>query len=102
MTIKQFLKPDWRKIKVVMILLILTNFGFLFLVLMTTAGDAGYFDMIGLPLGFVKLSICSNLSGVVSCGGGFFSLPFLIINIIFWYLLSCLIIWIYDKFRKKK
>jgi len=33
-------------------------------------------------------------------GSGFY-LEFLIIDIIFWYLLSCLIIWIYDK-RKKK
>ena len=30
----------------------------------------------------------------------FYFLPFLL-NIVFWYLLSCLIVWIYDKVKKK-
>jgi len=31
-----------------------------------------------------------------------FSLVYLLIDIIYYYLLSCLIVWIYDKVRKKK
>jgi hypothetical protein len=28
--------------------------------------------------------------------------PFLLVDLVFWYLISCLIIWVYDKNKKKK
>ena len=28
--------------------------------------------------------------------------PFLLVDIVFWYLLSCLIVWVYDKVKKRK
>jgi len=39
--------------------------------------------------GFVSRSFVESVSGIV-------------INIFYWYILSCLIIWIYDKLKKKK
>ncbi len=102
MKIKEFLKLETRKKMIFVILFIIANFDFFF-VLFTTGGDVGYFELVGFPLRFYKSAVCSNFGEPygVTCGGGFFSLPYLIFNIIFWYVVSCLIVWIYDKVKKK-
>jgi len=98
----QLLKVDWKKILIVFVIL-LTLFVFLpwYSVISTTGGDFGYFGPIGSPLGFQKIAPCTmGINGVV-CGEGFFSSNYLIIDVIFWFIISFPIVWIYDKFRKK-
>jgi len=86
---KEFFKPDWRKILIFLVLFILSS------------------------LASIKIYLC-NMMGIGPCPIGYgFPLEFLypildfknlinlLIDIIFWYLLSCLIIWIYDKVKKK-
>jgi len=95
MSSKQFLKPEWKKIAVFIVLLII------FLViykykLPLMRGELPYpFPAKGLPLpiyikGSEEMEGSEKLLKV-----------FLIIDFIFWYLISCLIIWIYDKLTKK-
>jgi len=98
MTLKQSLKPDRRKIVVFAVLSIISS-----TYPMTFGVGELYFPYRGLPL------------PVYACIEGFSDVnlktppmrpceifyQFLIINLIISYLLSCLIVWIYDKFRKK-
>ena len=103
MTLKQFLKPDWRKIVLFVILFILsllisypgfcvdgTNFGYCEeihgfpLSAYTTFGEQ---DVV--PPEKLEYIRYENIFGFI-------------FNLIFWYLLSCLIVWIYDKVKKKK
>jgi len=102
MNIKQSLKPNWKKIIVFGILFVIFDLLILFWALSITGGDFGYFNKIGLPLGFYRIPVCSNTpqQGVI-CGGGFFSLVYLIIDILFWYVMSCFIVWICNKLKKK-
>ena len=94
MTFKQFLKPDWRKIVI---------FGVLFLLfsLMSYVISGSFTDVlpfIGFP------SIFYRFGGMTMVGyyrSSEFYLFNLLFDIIFWYLLPCLIIWIYDKVKKK-
>jgi len=98
MTLKQFLKPDWRKI-VIMIILV-------------------YLGLFSLALGvcwgrpcFIIDYLRDSLSGVCPLCIFIVILDFfmveisdffgLVLNVIYWYLLSCLIVWIYDKVKKK-
>ena len=85
-TLKQFLKPDWRKIAVFVILFIIP----FFIEPLWT----------GFPLGFIPI-LCIELGSCV-LDYSIINYPFLMTDLIIWYLLSCLIVWIYDKFRKKK
>jgi membrane protein implicated in regulation of membrane protease activity len=83
---KQFLKPDWRKMVLFVILLILSL-------------------LYEWPC--TRSSVCRGL--IFSYATKFFLsdnydilwVQF-VLNIVIWYLLSCLIVWIYDKFRKRK
>lgn len=85
MTFKQFLKPDWRKIAITAIMFIFFVF---FLTYSIYSGGVGF--SFGFPIHTSRNpSILEQI--YIS-----------IIDLVFWYLLSCLIIWIYDKFRKKK
>jgi len=99
MTLKQFLKPDWRKIVIIIFIIISLLIPWVF---MRTGPGTGMdiehftfflFSWIFLPLfqpcGYISGSICSTI-------------PFFVIHVIYWYFLSCLIIWIYDKVKKKK
>jgi len=90
MNIKQLLKPDWRKIMIFMML----SFVFVY--------------VIRLPLNFEQIWWSPDCVGgchqgvCVDCAPNYTFKPInLIFDLICWYLLSCLIIWIYDKFKKK-
>jgi hypothetical protein len=87
MSIKQFLKPDVRKIIVFLILLIIS-----FFIKSGIALGELYWRVIGFPLPIL-----------VQTDGLFWSLSYqgIIIDLIFWYIITCLIIWIYEKFKKK-
>jgi len=95
MNLKQFLKTGWRKI-VIFIILLIIFLPFRYVVSPFPLIWAGR----GLPLpiyidilvgeGMIWTPINQPLLGV-----------FLIIDLIFWYFISCLIIWIFDKIKKK-
>ncbi len=99
MTLKQFLKPDWRKIVVFVVLFIPTavipNFGF-----GIWWGGADIGISYGFPFNFYGYG-----GGPELLPGEFIPVYFhyeaIVENIIIWYLLSCLIVWIYDKVRKR-
>jgi len=82
MDLKKFLKPDWRKIVIFVILFII--FSFLSLILSMIYICSPSINIGCPPLG-IEL--------------GVFILLF-IISFFISYLLSCLIIWIYDKVKK--
>ncbi len=98
---KQFLKPDWRKI----VIFIFFTFIGLFMLFsgkcwwsngsthcfISLVGVVFNFLWIILRLLFVELNLTENLVYI-----GF------LLSIIYWYLLSCLIVWIYYKLRKPK
>ena len=56
-----------------------------------------YNTIIGFPISFYEEIIWPREMERTD-----FSISNLTINVVFFYLLSCLIVWIYDKFRKKK
>ena len=98
MTFKQFLKPDWRKVVVLVVLAIIFS-------LSQGSILAGELPVSarGLPLPiFVCIESYSDVFMLTPlrepCGIIYY---FLIIDLIIWYLLSCLIVWIYGKFRKR-
>lgn len=87
---KQFLKPDWRKIIIVLIFLIApTHREVIF-------GSDVY--LLGVPLPCLSVS----WSFVGNRIDGLHTIPiFLLIDIAIGYLIGCFIIWIYDKVKKK-
>jgi len=101
-SIKQFLKPDWRKILIFAVFLFIAFAGSI-QSWVFRGKDAGepkplFFDLLKpipfwpiwvlliLPLTFIK---------------GYFGL-FWVIQLIYFYLFSCLIIFIWDKLTKKR
>jgi len=100
MNLKQFLKPDWRKIVIFVIIFILLFFIPLFpkfSILPTPVGVEGgtYIDWKSL---YSELSVGY---GTLADRINYIKIP-IIINCFVSYLLSCFIVWIYDKVRKKK
>jgi len=99
MSWKEFLKPDWRKI-VITLALIGLSFLYIYEPLIADAYEA----YRGLPLFYWKYFVGAGplIEGMEVPEPVTEFLYFnLIIDLIFWYLLSCLIIWIYDKVKKK-
>jgi len=100
MKIKQFLKPDWRKIVLTIVFILLSYFYVSGSIAETDSVSA--WDFRGLP--FIYL-IC-ELEYKVNTGYNLKTCQIkyldLFINFLFWYFFSCLIIWIYDKLRKRK
>jgi len=92
---KQFLKPNWRKILIFVILIFLSSFFIWNFLPVEWMG-------IGFPIPFYEMQWGAPAFGIsqqpvetsINSIG-------LIADIIFWYLMSCLIVWFYDKFRKK-
>jgi len=96
MNFKKFLKPDWRKIVVFLILSIISSF--------YTTPYFKVFGSYGLPLTYFTYVPESSFCDLEPCPKQGFNVFYqnLLIDIIFWYILSCLIVWIYDKVKKKK
>ena len=124
MEIKQFLKPDWRKIVLTIILTILLFFVLSFIIFtiqLLTSANVGISreahccgvnyegPFLTYPNGTVVIiegcedytrEVCKELQQKVMAERSKFYLILLIPTVIFSYLISCLIVWIYDK-RKK-
>jgi len=93
MTIKQFLKPDWRKIIVFVILLIFV----VIIIPIMNSGFGRYTSSVGFPLVFYEETFWPKEMEKTN-----FIISNFIIDIIVLYIISSLIIWIYDKVKKKK
>ena len=97
MTIKQFLKPDWRKL---IILTFLIPSGSMFLYPPST------FLEILVHAIFMGPSVLIDINPVLQDSLTYTDLLIKLIIAIFtffyWYLLSCFIVWVYDKVKKKK
>jgi phosphatidylserine synthase len=92
---KKFLKPDWRKIVIFVILFVI---GFITFLISSSFGvrvipDSATEVLIAifLPTIFITQFLGSSNIGFI-----------LILTMVYWYILSCLIVWIYDRFRKVK
>jgi hypothetical protein len=89
MNLKKFLKPDWRKIAIFIILLIISLFS------KWCCGGCGTKSAVicrGVPFPYIS---------IFWWGESKIHFLSVILNIIIFYFLSSLIIWIYDKLRKK-
>jgi hypothetical protein len=96
---KEFLKPDWRKLFIVIILGLLSYFY-----------GVDYCYMPPCPEGMGCAQACSIRANPFLWGPGFIffghdaakQISSVILGIVYWYLISCLIVWIYYKLKKKK
>lgn len=100
---KEFLKPDRRKIMMSILIGIFGAFGFM--LILVEGGICGIIcGLIGCKLyttcpfvGNIYASLYVPLSYIIG------KLPFnldLLSNFVYWYLLSCLIVWIHEKVKK--
>jgi len=96
--VKEFLKLDWRKIVIAVILGLISYFY-----------GVDYCYMAPCPEGNLCPQICRTLANPLLWGPGciffgdnaFSKITSTFFGIIYWYLLSCLIVWIYGKLRKR-
>jgi hypothetical protein len=101
MNLKQFLKPDWRKIVVFIVLLIIFLVIYKYKLSLMAGELPSSFPAKGLPLP-IYIGCPEKMECPEKTEGSEKLLKlFLIINLIFWYFTSCFIIWIYDKVKKK-
>jgi len=103
MSIKKFLKPDWRKIVIFVILFLITTFVPFFTAeaYNMTSGERfiSRFSLANILFNCFWGNIYENFLYKQECSQ---SIQFFVLLIILDYLLSCFIVWIYDKFRKKR
>jgi len=90
--VKEFFKPDWKKI--ILVFILLTGIVIIIPIFYSCLGC--YNTAIGLPLFFYE-----QINWPLSERKTNFSISNFGIDIIFWYLFSCLIVWIYNKVKKK-
>ena len=119
MTLKQFLKPDWRKIALTIIIFSIISYFVTFPLMekppcMISRCPTAYVSRQTLPQHVCGVCIEDVKSNDYLIGTIIYlaspslltynlgTFDFFVLEFIFWYLLSCLIVWIYDKFRKKK
>lgn len=100
---KEFLKPEGRKITIFIILLILN---FLVWLLVQPGGLAmrmsdRFFCTIQENKTGIPVDICMNELKLKQQSREIFGITVMILTLVLNYLLSCFIVWIYDK-RKKK
>jgi len=105
-SVKEFLRPDWRKI---MTLIIIAIFSFLSVgkersCYVVDYFDKGYSETICqyslYPFLWIFSSVEVNIELKILTYFQFLINTYFI-PLIYWYLLSCLIIWAYDKVKKK-
>ena len=92
---KQFLKPDWRKIVMFIILSIIFLVIYKYKLSLMVGELPLLFPAKGLPL-----LIYIGCPEKMECPEKLLKV-FLMIDLIFWYFISCLIILIYNKLKKK-
>jgi len=114
-TIKEFLKPDWKKVLIFLIILVLSisiggKFGAICIDfprrdLPTCRIGCGDTALLFLPLWSLSFfAPCTTLQGLfidvfLQSNILFYTV---VLNVPYWYLLSCLLIFAWNKFRKRK
>ena len=83
MTFKQFLKPDYRKAVITLV------FFSIFLL------------FYNVPVICLLLCYLGGAAYGCRCVNPYYPIEYAFLSFIIFYLLSCLIIWIYDKLKKK-
>jgi hypothetical protein len=96
MSIKQFLKPDWRKILIFIMLFIISTLTRANLFSNYEVKYPFYPFVLGTPFVFCYVYPIVELTPEIR-----FNFLGLFGDIIFWYFISCFVFWIYDKFKKK-
>jgi membrane-bound ClpP family serine protease len=94
---KEFLKPDWKKIILTIIIL---SIQFIFLLQVFLPYNFLFMIWIifgGYLLFILNALLCSSSENLCLLG----VIITFILSAIFWYLFSCLIAWVYDKMKKK-
>jgi hypothetical protein len=98
--LRKLLMPDWRRVVTFSAI-----FGLPLIITIFFVSQKWFSINIGiLPKGFPLeffSTVCREGALVNDCYLDFFNYSFLVSNIIFLYVISCLLIWIYDKLRKK-
>ena len=100
--IKQFLKPDWRKILifiVLIILMVISSSWFKVNVLKGRIMGGAFYEM-GLPLKFYSYSSSTPFPDEPLKVSEVFKPLYLFLDIVVWYFLSCLVVWFCNKFKK--
>ncbi len=104
-TIKEFLKPNWKKI-IIAIIFIITSLLFVYdhiLPLLKSESDCmtevTIVDFYTIARGFPLPYLLIDIGGGIAQGFSIFYLG-LLVDSIFWYFFSCLVIFIWNKFRK--
>jgi|SRR3972149_7653319 len=100
---KEFLKPDMKKIILFLVLFSLSYF-------FGVSSYHGILQVVGVcynPILWLPLAIVGG-SCIFSSGGDLISIinqfPYslgILATLLYWYFLSCLIVWIYNNIRKK-
>jgi len=103
MSWKEFLKPDWKKI-VISIITLHFLVGFVSFIYLSFASLITDVTFVEGPLWLLKFFLLGT--GWLLVGGLFslfpiFGLIFMIVIILVAYAFSCLLIWIYNKVKKK-
>jgi len=99
MTLKKFLKPDWRKIVLTVIL-----FSLIFVVgsICNFLQEICSLQIIQYIKAFLLLPHIFIFFLLGNMNWFLLAVLFFISSIIYYYLLSSIIVWLYDKFRKPK
>ena len=94
---KGFIKPDWRRL----ILFFMTMGGLnYFWISMNDILDAR--ELFGLPLGFYPKGSFMMWPGHSTPPTVEFSWVNFMVDILFWYLIACIIFYVYDKIKEEK
>ena len=97
---KEFIKPDWKKILLLIIILLPTLLiTYNELDCMTMGGGCTYSE--GFPFAYHSISYCAALPNPPSPreNSNIFAI---VLDIIFWYLITCLLFYVYSKIKSKK
>lgn len=101
MSWKEFLKPDWRKIILTIPLFIWGIFGFFIVVSEMGFNILFVIGLIGMVISLPIILIFFSTSLIPIEVLNVLSVLMVILDVLYAYLISCLIAWVYDKLKKR-
>jgi len=101
---KEFLKPNWKKLIIFILIPVTLNSLAQFFSLQSTFKPELYniIILIGNPLSGILLSLTEFYPFLFSVGGIIVIAFFAFFDSFYIYFVSCLIVWLYDKFKSVK